>query len=304
MSIQRVHRDKGRCVTGFRRCLLLICLLIFSVGPMRVVAVPVVTYPRPESDSDSRASYPVALLAACAAKSKNGFVIKPSEFHAQQGRNIRQLALGNGLDVLWAVTTEEREQQLLPIRIPIDRGLIGWRLLLIRNDEADLFRAVSTREQLAKLRAGQGHDWPDLDVLRANHFTLSSSTTYEGLFHMLSRGHIQYFPRSVSEIWAEADKHREQGIGVEKTLAIHYPEALYFFVNKSNAALASALTSCLNAMTQDGSLQTLLLTFYGDSLQKAQFDRRTIIKLNNPLLPTNTPAPQSNYWFYPMGSPK
>lgn len=297
MNIDRNRRDKFKYVAGIR-----LCLLVAYIWPVLVAARPVFSYPRPESGSDSRASYPLALLTLCAQRSKDGFAIAPSQFHAQQGRNIRQLALGEGLDVLWAVTTEERERLLLPIRIPIDRGLIGWRLLLIRNQDENLFNAISTRDQLSELRAGQGHDWPDLDVLRANNFTVSTSTTYEGLFQMLALGHIHYFPRAVSEIWPEMEKHRSAGVGVEKTLVIYYPQALYFFVNKSNTLLAGALTSCLNAMTLDGTLQALIYKFYGDAIQKAQLDQRKIIEITNPSLPVNTPSPKSDYWFSPVRS--
>ena len=297
MNIDRTRRNKIKVVAGIRLSLLVACF-----WPMLVAAQQIVSYPRPESDSDSRASYPLALLTSCAQRSKKEFALVPSEFRAQQGRNIRELALGKGLDVLWAVTTEEREQLLLPIRIPIDRGLIGWRLLLIRNQDENLFSAISSREQLAALRAGQGHDWPDLDVLRSNNFTVSTSTNYEGLFQMLALGHIQYFPRAVTEIWPEMEKHRSMGIGVAQTLAIHYPQALYFFVNKSNTMLANALTSCLNAMTLDGTLQALIYQFYGDAIQRAQLDRRTIIEVSNPSLPANTPSLQSIYWYSPKRS--
>jgi len=298
MRAQRIRHNKFRLVAGLRFCLAAAC-----VWPLLAAGQQVVTYPRPESDSDARASYPIALLNLCAERSKNSFVTKPSEFKAQQGRNIRQLALGDGLDVLWAVSTEERESFLQPIRIPIDRGLIGWRLLLIRNQDADFFSTISNGKQLAALRAGQGHDWPDVDVLRANNFTLSTSTTYEGLFKMLSLGHIQYFPRSISEIWSEAEKHQLLGIGIEKNLILHYPEALYFFVNKANAKLAGTLTACLNEMTLDGALQSLLNKFYGDSLQKAQLSHRKVIEIGNPLLPRNTPEASSIYWFSLTGSP-
>lgn len=260
----------------------------------------IVTYPRPESTSDSRGSYPVALLTLCAKQFDYSFTLKPSAIHAQQGRSIRLLADQNGIDVLWAVTSAEREQMLLPIRIPIDRGLIGWRLLLINSNEKRRFNEISTQEQLASLRAGQGHDWPDTDVLRANQFNVITSTTYEGLFRMLERGHIHYFPRSISEIWPEADARKALGIVVQPTLILHYPEALYYFVNKRNTKLAEILTTCLKNATYDGSLSALFYEYYHTAIDQADLHSRTVIELDNPLLPDASRSLPAPFWFHPQ----
>lgn len=275
-------------------------LLILLSWISTAVGETIVTYPRPESTSDTRGSYPIALLALCATKITHGFHPKPSEFHTQQGRSIRLLAHQEGIDVLWTVTNEERERILLPIRIPIDRGLIGWRLLLINKQKAGLFNAISKPEALARLRAGQGHDWPDTGVLRANHLNVMTSTTYEGLFHMLEREHIHYFPRSLSEIWPELALREARGIEVQPTLALHYPAALYFFVNKNNTKLAETLTSCLNIATEDGSLRALFYEYYREAIDKADLLNRTVIELTNPLFPKDSPSLPNNYWFDPQ----
>lgn len=258
-----------------------------------------VIYPRPESSADVRASYPVAVLQLCEKKSNHAFVIRPSGVSSQQGRSIRQLINGKDMDIVWALTNEERESLLLPIRIPIDRGLIGWRLLLTRKRDADLFNLIVTRPQLAALMAGQGHDWPDVDVLRANQFTFTTSSTYEGLFLMLARGHINYFPRAISEIWPELDSHKALELEVQKHLIIHYPAALYFFVNKSNTQLADTLTSCLQTATADGSLRALFNHYFRDAIIQADLPHKTIITLDNPLLPKATPLTTKAYWFSP-----
>lgn len=278
---------------------MLIALVVWLFWPAGAVAQTLITYPRPESSADERASYPVALLALCAARMEQRYHFRPSALQAQQSRNIRLLAEGRHLDILWAVTDAERERLLLPIRIPIDRGLIGWRLLLVRAADEARFSRIRRVTDLAALRAGQGHDWPDVEVLRANGFTVATGSTYEGLFGMLALGHIQYFPRALSEIWPEQAARADLGIAVEKTLALHYPEALYFFVNRNNTGLAQELTACLNSAIDDGSLQALFNTYYGAAIVKAELDRRTIFELDNPLLPPETPL-AAKYWFSPL----
>ena len=285
-----------------RKALLLKIIMTLSAFFISHSAIcqQIANYPRPESTDDVRGGYPVALLKLCEKKSSGNIIFQPSSVHTQQARSIRQLVNGTGgMDIMWALTNEERENTLLPIRIPIDRGLIGWRLLLIRDDDRARFAAVSTKDDLAKLVAGQGHDWPDVDVLRANQFTLATSSTYQGLFHMLVRGHIDYFPRAISEIWPEADANKQLKISVQPHLLVHYPAALYYFVNKNNTDLARTIESCLNTAIADGSLQSLFNQYYAEAISQARLSKRTIIRLTNPSLPKATPLANSAYWFSP-----
>ena len=132
-----------------------------------------VVYPLPESKLDQRANYYVELLQLCAARSNPKIQLQASVFHAQQGRNLRLLEQNKGVDVVWTLSSEERESKFLPIRIPLDRGLLGWRLLLIKQRDIVRFSSVKNNSDLAALWAGQGHDWPDLEILLKNSETIN-----------------------------------------------------------------------------------------------------------------------------------
>lgn len=274
----------------------LACLIGLLVASA-LSAKPVVTYPRPESLSDERASYPIALLKLSLRKAGDPYLLAASAVRTQQGRSLRLLEQGKGIDLLWTVTSRAREQAFLPVRIPIDRGLIGWRLLLIRQQDRALFASRTSAAALASLRAGQGHDWPDTDVLRANGLTVTTSTSYERLFKMLQLGHVQYFPRAVTEVWDELDGHTEPPLEVADRVVLHYPEALYFFVNKSNTALAAAIEKGLRIAIADGSMEALFQQYFGAAIERAGLQRRTIVRLTNPLLPAATPLAEPALWF-------
>jgi len=261
------------------------------------MAQTLVTYPRPESASDQRTSYPVALLKLCESKTDHKFSLRPSPFRSQQARSLRQLSLDEGIDIVWALTTKDRETNLLPIRIPIDKGLIGWRLLLIRAQDKSRFANINSAAELGKLLAVQGHDWPDVDILKANHLKVTTGTTYEGLFKMLSVGHVQYFPRAATEIWPELNSHADLPIEVEPSLVIHYPSALYFFVSKKNKELAETLEACLIQSISDGSFDNLFTSYYGEAIARSQLNKRKIIELGNPTLPEATPINNRRYWY-------
>ena len=138
-------------------------------GTLAVAGVPAaaadalrVRYPR----QDSVETYPVRVLALALAKTGRPFSLESLSYGMSQGRALRQLAEGRDLDVVWSITSEERERDLLPVRIPIDKGLYGWRLLLINQSELGRFEKVRSLDDLKSLRAGQGHDWPDTGLLR------------------------------------------------------------------------------------------------------------------------------------------
>ena len=98
-------------------------------------------------------------------------------------------------------------KRLLPIRIPIQKGILGWRVGLIRKGDQGRFAGVDTLEDLKRVRLAQGQEWPDTLILRANGIDVITAPRYEGLFKMLVSKRFDYFPRSVNEIWDELESH-------------------------------------------------------------------------------------------------
>ncbi len=247
--------------------------------------------------TDKRGHYPIALLRLALEKSGKPYEATPSKHNMPQWRTLRHVQLNKELDVVWTFTDREREKNLLPIRIPIDRGLLGWRLLLINQSDTQFFDQIHSVEQLKNLRSGQGHDWPDYPVLLANHFKVSPSSSYQGLFEMLQRHRIIYFPRSITEIDEEIQQHSDKSFSVAPKWVLNYPAPLYFFVSKSKPELAAAIEKGLLKAIQDGSMRKLFHQHFGEIINKAKLAQRQIIKLSNPNLPDETPLDQAHLWF-------
>src|SRR5690606_39187704 len=175
-------------------------------------APPTIVYLRPQSTYDIRDQYYVELLQLALDKTRDtygDFVLEPAPFIMLQGRAIRSLAENRYLDVLWTMTAPEREQELLPVRIPLVRGLLGYRALIIRKQDADRFAALRQLDVLSSLRAVQGHDWPDTLNLRANGLPVTSSSYHPTMFDMLRLGRVDYFPRGINEAWSELAQLRD-----------------------------------------------------------------------------------------------
>ncbi len=299
-------------IGAFARTRLIRLLVLSCVFAIAVLALPTraedsknlrVIYPREETVNDRRWTYPTAVLRLALERSGRTHLLLASEQSRQQSENLQAIANGDALDVAWSVTSREREQALRPIRIPIDRGLIGWRVLLIQKGSSLRFSDVKTAYDLSLLQGGQGHDWPDLRILRSAGLEVLGSPTYDGLFQMLARGHIDYFPRAISEARDELRARAEIPIELEPTLVLHYPSALYFFVNRDNKPLADALEAGLERAVADGSLRERFDRAYGDDVAAMNLRGRRVLELDNSELPAATPLARKELWFDPSEAP-
>ncbi len=282
-------------------CFVAWVLVLGALCPAPVPAAEPVTvyYPPPYSDGDTRDAYTTRLLAMALERSGGRFVARPAPSKMLQGRALAMLQQGRGIDVAWAATSSEIESRVHPIRIPIFKGLIGYRLLLIARSDAEKFSKIRNAEELKALLAGQGHDWADTAILRANGYQVHSGSYYDALFKMLAQHRIDYFPRSVLEIWAEAEAHKDDGLMVEPHLMLRYPSAVYFFTSKENTALAQAIESGLEKMLRDGSFDRLFNEHHAEFLAKAGMGSRLIFDLGNPSLPSATPLERPALWYRP-----
>jgi hypothetical protein len=282
-------------MTNFSRFACLLFLTICRLSPTQ--AETRVIYPGPKSDPTKALSYEVKLLALALQKSGGEYKLEAGELDLPQQRSIVNLTYGKQLDVLWTMTSVERETELLPIRIPIDKGLLGWRLLFVRASELPLFAQITDAKELQRLLAGQGHDWPDTGILQNNGYRVYGVSNNSGLFEMLNKNRLDYFPRSVQEIWIEAACKSALNLVIEPNIALHYPTAKYFFVRRGNLALANAIESGLEIALADGSFDRLFLEQNGLALARAQLAKRRVFTMSNPLLPKETPLARKALWW-------
>ncbi len=265
---------------------------------LHAIAEPIVySWPATMLD-DPRSHYPIALLHLALEKAGSHYQPIPSKRDQAQWRTLRQLESGNGMDVVWTFTSIEREQKLLPVRIPIDRGLLGWRLLLIRQQDAERFSSITTVTQLKALRALQGHDWPDLPVLKHHGFNVIGSTHYFGMYTMLRLKRVDYFPRSITEIQSELARNEAQ-LAIADKLALYYPAPLYYFVHPDRISLAQAIERGLQQAISDGSMRQLFLQHFSSAINAASLQQRRVFALDNPYLPAATPLTNHSLWFDP-----
>ncbi|MBV8603954.1 MAG: hypothetical protein JO224_04655 [Pelomonas sp.] len=260
-------------------------------GPGQAVApAPTrVVYPSAPQVGDHRGDFYIELLRLALAKSDGRFQVVGSTDPSMASRAFVRLARHEGVDVIWAPTTREFEHDYRAVRVPLDKGLLGWRLLLVRRDDLARFAKVATGAQLRALRAGLAAEWSDTQVLRDNGLPVVTASLYDNLFPMLAAQRFDYFPRGVAEIVDEQRAHPE--FAIEPRLVLHYPACTYFFVARDNERLAAQIELGLRRALQDGAFEKLFDFYNGDAVRAAGLEQRRVLELRNTVEPPGCAAP-------------
>lgn len=249
---------------------------------------------------DDRNLYFIELLRQALARSGKPYKTVMRVRGATHARQM-QMVVDGLIDVLWDAPGPEVDKRLMPIEIPIDKGLIGWRIFFINADDQPLFAKITTAEELKKIPLGQVKYWHDTSILKANKFNLVETPSYSGTFKMLMSKRFNYFPRSIAEIWDEEINQKSMltNVVIEKHLVLQYPIAYFFYVNPRNAILAKDIQQGLEAMLSDGSFDKLFQEYNGKFIANANLKNRHVIRVNNPFMPEETHRKFEHFWFNP-----
>jgi hypothetical protein len=223
----------------------------------------------------------LALAKTGTASEQVQFEYHPNFLNRERARRMVKQGV---LDIVWSSSNKKREAELLPVKFNLIRGINEYRLLLIRAVDQPKFDQVKNLNDLQKFKIGSGTHWSDTGVYRFNGLPLVTSFAYESMFRMLGAKRFDYMARSIQEIHSEVEHYGALGLAIEKKLVIHYPQPIYFFVNKNNGALAARIQRGLEIARADGSLDELF--FATPNFRKAwedlqQLDRK-VIELNVP----------------------
>jgi len=260
-------------------------------------------YPPPESDNDRRYDYYWELLQAALEANKDtygAFELAPHPVRMNATRSVANLRENGGLTTVLRVTSIELEGALRPIRIPLDKGLTGYRLLLIKADTQARLKSVRTLNDLKPFSFGAGARWADVDILRAAGLTVEPGESYDGLFRMLDVGRFDLFSRGVNEIAVELNENKARipDLAIEQNLMLHFPLARYFFVaaTPEGEKLARRMEDGLRRLEKNGEFERRYKVFKQNSLAGINLSGRRVFRIKNPLLPPETPLAQLELW--------
>ncbi|MFB2778396.1 substrate-binding periplasmic protein [Shewanella mangrovisoli] len=238
------------------------------------------------------------LLKEALRRSGQSYQVEQMSTQMNQKRKVEE-ALAGTVDVFWSMTSKELEETVLPVRIPLFKGLLGNRLLIIRKTDEARFANVKTLADFKQLKAGQNRYWPDASILEANGLPVVTSYQYTNLYPMLEGGRFDYLALGAQEIGDELASHPDPALKIDTHILLQYRSPAYFFVSPKRPELAAAILAGLENMISDGSFDEMFnRELKIDKLYRdAQFEQRVIIRLDTPDLSPLTPIERQELWL-------
>lgn len=231
----------------------------------------------------------------------------PFEGSSSQARKELQLKAGE-LDVDWFGGSQIDENRVQPVRYPIFRGLLGYRVFITNRETARKLKYKMPLEQLQQFHVIQGSGWGDADILKNSGFTsVSTLPDFENLFKVIELGRAELFPRSITEPYGELDSRchltaqfvcRDKNMLVDDKLLLVYKFPMYFFVSPKRPDIKHYIENAFRKHYDE------FLTFFHkhplviESLKRLK--GRTVYYLDDTrALSPETKAVPSQYWHSP-----
>nr|WP_324257653.1 hypothetical protein [Cellvibrio fontiphilus] len=173
------------------------------------------------------------------------------------------------------------------IDIPIDKGLWGYRHVIIRRENLARFAAIEGARELRQMLAGQVRGWVDIDIYRANGFRVADSSNIGNLLAMLNAKRYDYVPMGIVEaplLLASKGEKAEQMLVAPAPL-IYFPLPFVFYLSIHEPEMAQRLEQGLRVAQADGSFDALFAQTFAAELEMIRAYQGGYIQLDNPLLP-------------------
>ena len=213
-------------------------------------------YPRTHERPTEAA--PFKLLKAALTASGRPHTVRVSETRLPSMRALLELK-GGGINVMDTGAAPKVAEGARILPFPLDLGLSGYRLMLVRQDRLDRLRAVNRWEDLRPLTFGQGPDWVDSSILRAAGLQVHEAE-FLHLFRMLEAGRFDAFPLGIDEagLLLSMFRHLAPSVVVFEDWCLHYRFARVFAVRHDAPQLGDALQDGLSRIFADGRARAVL----------------------------------------------
>ena len=245
-------------------------------------------YNGPESLNDTRYEYYIKVLKEILERTKvkyGPYILRPSIRMSEARQEIELIKDNNLINIIIRSDNQDYRKTLRPLTIPVDKEILGYRILLIRKQDQYLFDKIHDLSGLKNISIGQGLGWKDVRILEDNGLRVITGLSYEGLFGMLIGKRFDAFSRSVAEIKDEYNFHKNKysDLAIEKHLLLNYTFTRYFWFSKSSHSdlRFERIHEGLKIIMNDGTLDNLFLSYFSPKISNLNLKGRIFIQLNN-----------------------
>jgi ABC-type amino acid transport substrate-binding protein len=169
---------------------------------------------------------------------------------------------------------------------PIARGLLGKRLMVVREDRLNEFANISDEDSLQAKTVGVPETWVDAELFRYNGYRVNEVGSLEDMFQRLARGEFDYVTLGAFEIEDAFHKLAKPvgGLAIDYHLLINYPMPLVFYVHPDQEELARRISEGIKIISQNGQLEALFNRHFGKMIEGLHLAPRRTFHLKNPAL--------------------
>lgn len=286
-----------------KRITICIMMLVFVMFSASAFGKDIVVYQKLDHGNTRYDEYIETIQTALekTKKTYGDFELKQSEVVTSELRAIVDTKNGINQNITWCGSNGKYEEELIPIYIPLGKGILGYRVFLITKDNAENFSKIKTLQDLREYKVGHGFDWGDLPIYEYNKLPFETGH-YEGLFAMLNAGRFDYFSRGIKEAYKEFDERKKKypNMRIEENVLLYYPWPFILYVSPKFPKIAQRVETGMRIMIKDGTFDKIFFKYNADAIRKAKLKSRTLIKMENPFLTPKFKAIDKSLYYDPI----
>lgn len=243
-----------------------------------------------------RDEYDIALLKMALDVTKDDFgeyTLSVNEQRFGTLRARREISKGAIINIYPSPLRNQdvlEKEKIMVVRFPTMKGILGYRALIIRDEDKEKFDGVKSLADLQNLAIGQGQGWIDSDIYRANGVAVVDAPRYGFLYTMLSRNRFDAIALGVGEIDAalgSTEASFQRNFTIYKGLLIYYPFPTVYHVSAKLPHLVERLEIGLARLEASGEFERHFQAHHATRLQQYQENGAEVIILANPFLEDN-----------------
>lgn len=244
-----------------------------------------VIYPNLNGNGETNLGYRMLDLALKKSGRPYKLTLRPE---AANDERARAMLSGGEISIVDFGSGADFEKKFQALYLPIDQGLLGYRLAIIHQSRAADFNRVFSIEDLRHFTAGQGYGWSNNIIMNMAGLRVETGPTLESLFPMLEAKRFDFLPLGLNEVYGfvEQYKHKAPNAIVDTHFVLIYRFGRLFYVKKENRELHDVVLGGLKAAFEDGSFQYLLNNepSIRIAINRANLATRIPIAIDNPTM--------------------
>jgi hypothetical protein len=296
-------------ILSFARLFAIGFLAISSAVAEISTSTMIVDYQLTSYASKQRQKYEIELLREALEATKDLFGSYQLKIREDQTSVLRSIALlreGAGPSVMASPAGGLLYESLPAVKIPIYQGLLGYRVLVVRQDSPATKNKAAAQYGINHLVLGQVRGWADTVVYRNHQLKVEHGGNLDTLFSMLQAGRFDAIPLGIIEANPELNIRRASHpqLDIDQSRLLYYPWPMYFYINPKAPELYHRVNTGLELLVKNGGMSVLLNKHFEEALNKINMQASSVIGLENPLLPPDTPLARNELWYQtPVSSP-